>query len=97
MALDYLTIPGKSLFTSNACLTYFEATSVEVEWLFSKGCLILTHTHSRLSSQSTRALLCIGSWSLAGHIKDEDILKVAREPELDLDEEVVYEDGWDAI
>ncbi|KDR79571.1 hypothetical protein GALMADRAFT_47315, partial [Galerina marginata CBS 339.88] len=51
MALDYLSIP---------------ATSTDVERLFSRGRLILSHTRSRLSPQSTRALLCLGSWSLAG-------------------------------
>ncbi|KAG6888382.1 hypothetical protein C0992_008636 [Termitomyces sp. T32_za158] len=58
MALDYLSIP---------------ATSVDVEWLFSHGRLLLSHTRNRLSNGSTRALLCLGSWSLMGFVKDEDL------------------------
>ncbi|KIM54667.1 hypothetical protein SCLCIDRAFT_136230, partial [Scleroderma citrinum Foug A] len=44
MALDYLTIP---------------ATSIDVEWLFSRGRLLLSHVCSQLSAQSTCALLCL--------------------------------------
>ena len=53
------------------------ATSVDVKWLFSHGWLLLSHTRSRLSAQSTWALLCVGSWSLAGLVKDEDVKAVA--------------------
>jgi hypothetical protein len=60
MALDYLTIPGMQCL---ACvfnlLTKSTATSIDVERLFSRGRLILSHTCSRLSVSSTRALL---SW-----------------------------------
>ncbi|KAF8232740.1 hypothetical protein L208DRAFT_1270698 [Tricholoma matsutake] len=67
MALDYLTIPGKYSYfiffsQTNASL----ATSVDVKHVFSHGCLILSHVHSWLSAQSTRALICLGSWSLLG-------------------------------
>ncbi|TFK80198.1 HAT dimerization, partial [Polyporus arcularius HHB13444] len=47
MALDYLSIPG---------------TSVDVERVFSRGRRCLTHVRSRLSAQTTRALLCLGDW-----------------------------------
>lgn len=59
------------------------ATSVDVERLFSRGRLVLSHTRSRLSVASTRALLCLGSWSLAGLVKDEDVEAVARLDEVD--------------
>ncbi|KDR83009.1 hypothetical protein GALMADRAFT_134522 [Galerina marginata CBS 339.88] len=58
MALDYLSIP---------------ATSTDVGRLFSRGHLILPHTRSRLSTESTHAFLCLGSWSLAGLVKDLDV------------------------
>jgi hAT family C-terminal dimerisation region len=53
------------------------ATSIDVERLFSRGRLLLSHTRSRLSVSSTRALLCLGSWSLNGLVKDEDAMAVA--------------------
>ncbi|KDR69015.1 hypothetical protein GALMADRAFT_77909, partial [Galerina marginata CBS 339.88] len=52
------------------------ATSVDVERLFSRGHLLLSHTHSRLSAQTTRALACLGSWSLAGLARDKDVKAV---------------------
>ncbi|KIM60353.1 hypothetical protein SCLCIDRAFT_124557, partial [Scleroderma citrinum Foug A] len=61
MALNYLTIP---------------ATSINIERLFSKGRILLPHLRNRLSSQSIRALLCLGSWSHLGLVKDKDIRKV---------------------
>ena len=56
MALDYLSIPGMCFkhITFFSCL--FLATSVDVERLFSKGCLLLSHVRSCLSVQSIRAL-----------------------------------------
>ena len=48
-----------------------------MERLFSRGRLLLSHTRSRLSAQTTRALLCLGSWSLAGLVKDDDVKAVA--------------------
>ena len=60
-----------------------------MERLFSRGHLLLSHTRSRLSAQTTRALLCLGSWSLAGLVKDDDVKAVAVlddvEVELELD------------
>ena len=60
-----------------------------MERLFSRGHLLLSHTPSRLSAQTTRALLCLGSWSLAGLVKDDDVKAVAVlddvEVELELD------------
>ena len=56
MALDYLTIPGEfycrpPLFV--LWIDFITATSIDVEWLFSHGHLLLLHVRSRLSAQST--------------------------------------------
>ncbi|KIK76818.1 hypothetical protein PAXRUDRAFT_780177 [Paxillus rubicundulus Ve08.2h10] len=67
MALDYLTIP---------------ATSVDIKWLFSWGRLLLTHVQSHLSVQLTRALLCLGHWSLLGLIKSEDVESMSKLPDI---------------
>jgi hypothetical protein len=83
MALDYLTIP---------------ATSTDVERLFSQGRLLLTHVRSRLSAQSTRALLCLGSWSLLNLVKEDDVRAAAMLPEIDGDKDDMDMDvGWDTI
>ena len=83
MALNYLSIP---------------ATSVDVERVFSRGRLLLSHTRSRLSAQTTRCLLCLGSWSPIGLIKDTDIRASATLPELDGEEpDVEMPVGWDNI
>jgi hypothetical protein len=98
MALDYLTIPGE-YFAFNSCLAteILLATSVDVERVFSRGRLILSHVRNRLSSQTTRALLCLGSWSLLGLVKDKDVLNVAVMPDVEGEEEIELGDGWDSI
>lgn len=75
------------------------ATSVDVERAFSRGRLILSHIRSRLSAQSTRALLCLGSWSHYGKlfIKDKDVLVAVNLPDIMEGEEEDLEEGWDAI
>jgi hypothetical protein len=73
------------------------ATSVDVERIFSRGRLVLTHVRNRLSAQTSRALLCLGSWSLMGLVKDEDVLKVAMMPDLEGEDEPELEEGWDSI
>jgi hypothetical protein len=65
--------------------------------VFSRGRLILPHVRSRLSAQSTRALLCLGSWSLMGYIKDSDVEAVARMPDIEGDQEEELDEGWDKI
>ncbi|TFK79281.1 hypothetical protein K466DRAFT_505829, partial [Polyporus arcularius HHB13444] len=83
MALNYLTIPG---------------TSVDIERVFSRGRLLLPHVRNGLSAHSIRALLCLGEWSLLDLVADTDVEKVVEKlEELDGDEEVVLEDGWDRI
>jgi hypothetical protein len=72
------------------------ATSVDVERTFSQGRLILSHVRSRLSVQSTRALLCLGGWSKMGLVEDDDVKSAARLPEVDGEEEELSLD-WDAL
>ncbi|KIK77753.1 hypothetical protein PAXRUDRAFT_165819, partial [Paxillus rubicundulus Ve08.2h10] len=81
MALDYLTIP---------------ATSINVECLFIHGYLIVTHTHSHLSAQSTCALLCLGAWSLIELVKTEDVLAVSTVEDVEGNEEAL-EDGFNSM
>ena len=73
-----------------------QATSIDVECLFSQGCLLLSHVHNWLSAQTTWALPCLGAWSLAGMVMDDDILKVALLNDVEGDEEE-FNDGWDSI
>lgn len=73
------------------------ATSVDVKRIFSRGRLLLSHVRNKLSTQTTRAALCLGEWSLLGMVKDEDVLKVAAMSDEEGDEEVEFEDGWDSI
>ncbi|EJD50330.1 hypothetical protein AURDEDRAFT_58105, partial [Auricularia subglabra TFB-10046 SS5] len=67
MALDYLSIP---------------ATSVDVERTFSRGRLLLSHVRNRLSAESTRALLCLGSWLDCSLVKISDIRAVTTQTEV---------------
>lgn len=64
------------------------ASSVDVERVFSRGRLLLPHTRNRLSSESIRALMCLGAWSREGLVSREDLLKVAELPDLVGDDEV---------
>jgi hypothetical protein len=43
------------------------------------------------------ALLCLGSWSLLGLVKDKDVLNVAVMPDVEGNEEIELEKGWDSI
>ncbi|KIM54881.1 hypothetical protein SCLCIDRAFT_135882, partial [Scleroderma citrinum Foug A] len=81
MAFDYLSIP---------------ATSIDVEQLFSRGRLLLSHVRSQLSAQSTRALICLGTWSKLNLIKDSDVKRVTGLQDI-VGEDVELEDGWDDI
>jgi hypothetical protein len=77
-------------------LFFFLATSVDVERIFSQGRLLLSHVRSRLSVQSTRALMCLGVWSVMGYVKNMDIMAVTVMPEVDGEEDTLS-DNWDAI
>jgi hypothetical protein len=71
---------------------------VDVERVFSQGRLLLSHIRSRLSVQSTRALMCLGIWSLLGFVKDSDVKAVVILPELRADEDEGELDiHWDRI
>ncbi len=72
------------------------ATSVDVERVFSKGRLVLSHVRNGLSVQSTRALLCLGAWSRMGFVKDKDVMLAARLPEVE-GCEVELDSHWDRI
>lgn len=72
------------------------ATSVDVERVFSKGRLVLSHVRNGLSVQSTRASMCLGAWSKMGLVKDEDIMEAARLPEVK-GSEPELDSNWDFI
>jgi hypothetical protein len=101
MALDYLTIPGMSAHIKTSHYTsslLFLATSVDVERVFSKGRIILSHLRNRLSIQSTRVLMCLGVWSVLGYMKDHHLTPVTSLPDLeDSAEEEGVEEGWDMV
>ena len=77
----YSNIAGAHIFlnlgvTLKTDLFILLETSVDVEHVFSKGHILLSHLQSRLLVQSTQALMCLGEWSHLGYIKDEDIKEV---------------------
>lgn len=72
------------------------ATSVDVKRTFSQGRLVLSEVRNRLSVQSTRALMCLGVWSLMGYVHDSDVNAAALLPEVDGDENELDVD-WDAV
>ncbi|KAF4618847.1 hypothetical protein D9613_009691 [Agrocybe pediades] len=69
------------------------ATSVDVERVFSKGRLVLSHIRNRLSVDSTRALMCLGAWSKLGFVHDSDINEAANLPEVAKEDEA--DNDWD--
>ena len=63
MAQDYLSILDKCAIISDSTLMLIFcplATSVDVEWVFSCGQLVLPYVHNCLGVQSTYASLCVG-------------------------------------
>ena len=72
------------------------ATSVDVKRVFSGGRLVLPHVQSKLSVQSTRALLCVGSCSLLKLVKDEDVLSAAQLADIKEDNEYLPL-GWETM
>ena len=101
MALDYLTIPSTFSIRYHCNLHSFTgimltATSIDVEWLFSGGHSIVTHTHSWLSAQTTCALLCLKAWSILNLVKTEDVFTMAALKDLQ-GGDVALEDSWDSI
>ena len=101
MVLDYLTIPGvffnPSSTSVSSSICFLPATSVDVERIFSCGHHILSHIRGWLSAQLTRALLCLGSWSLLGLVKNTDVLAVTVLDDVEGNEELELDDGWNSI
>ena len=98
MARDYLSIPGKSNnFSTVPKYLLFPATTVDVECVFSQGRLVLSHIHSRLSVQSTCALLCLGAWCQHGLVKVQDLRLALGEEEEVTGEEDELPSDWDTI
>lgn len=59
---------------------------------------MLSHLRSRLSIQSTRALMCLGAWSELGYVNATDIKSALSLPEIPADEnEEDLPQDWDAI
>ena len=57
--------------------------------MFSKGYLILSHTRSRLSVETTRALLCLNSWYSLELVDRSIIADVTLMPDIKEDVEEV--------
>ena len=68
--------------------------SVDVERVFSKGRILLSHVQYHLASQTICALMCLGRWSLMGYIRSSDLIAVTKLAET---KDVEMEDGWDKI
>ena len=66
--------------------------SVDVEHVFSKGHLLLSHVCNWLTVDSTQALLCLSTWSKLGFVNKEDLLAAAVLPELKKKEEDLPDD-----
>jgi hypothetical protein len=97
MARDYLSIPGKCpcLCSTLTLIFYPLVTTVDIEHVFSRSCLVLLHICNHLGVQSTHASLCVGQWSLLGLVKDGDI-KMSLSTDNIVKEDKLPED-WDAI
>ena len=78
-------------------IDFVAATSIDVEWLFSRGRLLLSHVRSQLSAQSMRALLCLGVWSQMKLVKDGDVKMVSEMQDVEGNDEMELEDDWDSI
>ena len=68
------------------------ATSIDVERVFSRGRLVLSHVRNRLSVDSTRALLCLGAWSHMNIIKQNDIINVTKMDDAEKDGEDIEDE-----
>jgi len=99
MVFDYLSIPGTCSTIKSYCipdLTPSIATSVNMEHVFSKGRLVLSHVWNVLSVQSTCMLVCLGAWSKLGLVKDRDMMEAAKLPDVN-GSKAVLDSGWDDI
>ena len=82
-------------FSKDLLTIIIVATSIDVEWTFSQGHLLLLHVQSQLSVQLTCALLCLGVWSLMEYVKDSDMNVAAILPEVVGEEEELAND-WNS-
>jgi hypothetical protein len=81
MVINYHTIAGGCIlydtnFVLNSLTVTSTATSIDVEHVFNKGHLILSYILNSLSADSTCQLMCLGTWSHMGYIKDQNIRAV---------------------
>lgn len=89
MALDYLSIPRKSLSAYNSlCLTVPQLRRSLLNISFSQGRILISHIRNCLSAQTARALMCLGAWSRDGMIHARDLVAVTITP-------AVVEEGED--
>jgi hypothetical protein len=58
--------------------------------------LLLPYVRNQLSSESTRALLCVGEWSRRSIVRDSDIKAAAILPNVN-GEEPPLASGWDNV
>jgi hypothetical protein len=69
-----------------------------IEQVFSQGQIVLSHLHSRLSVQSTQALMCLGVWSRLRYVQDIDIKAVVASLGIPVDgKEDEPPQDWDSI
>ena len=88
-----VSVPASLLSLLIFCLL---ATTVDIEWVFSCGWLILLHICNHLAVQSTCVSLCVGIWSSLGLVKDSDIkMSVGKDDVVGKEEDLP--ENWDAI
>jgi hypothetical protein len=86
------------LLNLNSLLILGVGSTVDVERVFSCGCIILSYLRNRLKVQTVRSILCVGEWSRAGLLKDKDMqgwLKGLKDTDEEDERDVAG--GWDAI
>ena len=66
-----------------------------MERVFSQGRLVLPYVRNHLTSESTRALVCLGDWSARGLVKDCDIKTMAILPDVLGEQEPEFQWGWE--
>ncbi len=74
----------------------YVAASVGVERSCSQGRLTLPYLRNRLEAETTRALLCLGEWSLLDLIRDDDLKDMAQLPDASGETKELAKD-WDKI
>ena len=101
MAIDYLMIPGKpppSPQAIESCRIDIDhtATLIDIERVFSRGCILLPHIRNRMTGQTTRTLMCLGTWSRVGLVHKDDLKAAALLPEVNGDaSDFEMDEGWD--